>query len=139
MRKCTKCELDAVNGSKCRQHYNEYMKEYNLKRYYRVRSECVEALGGKCVRCGTTESLEFDHIDRHTKSFDVGKLLNYSKAKRDSELLKCQLLCTQCHILKGDEYRDQKQVGHGEGLSGKRNCPCKECKARKAEYMKNYK
>jgi len=28
-------------------------------------------LGGRCVRCGATEDLEFDHIDPSTKRFTI--------------------------------------------------------------------
>ena len=138
MRTCTQCQDVAVNGSKCRVHYNEYMRDYNLERYHRIRNEAVESLGGQCVDCGSRDNLEFDHIDSRSKAFSIGRLLNVSKAKREEELTKCQLLCKLCHIAKGDEFKDQSQVDHGQGLSGKKNCPCSLCKERKAEYMKNY-
>jgi 5-methylcytosine-specific restriction endonuclease McrA len=59
-----------------------------------------EMLGGKCVRCGATSDLEFDHVDRHTKSFTIG---SRAMSRWDGllvELAKCQLLCRPCHIEK---------------------------------------
>ena len=114
---------------------NSYHRTYNLNRYRRLRAECLEKLGGKCAICGTTQNLEFDHIDPKTKSIELGKLLNVSQAIRDAELLKCQLLCKQHHLAKS---REEAGVAHGEGKSGKRNCPCTPCKIRKAEYMREY-
>lgn len=118
---------------------NEYHAEYNLNRYHKRRAEFVDMLGGRCVVCGTTENLEFDHIDPATKAFPIGRLLNVSKQAALDELEKCQLLCKSHHIVKGHREKDQGQVGHGEGVSGKRNCKCALCKAKKAEYMREYK
>ena len=116
----------------------EYHRVYNLARYHRLRAEYIVLLEGKCVDCGTDQNLEFDHNDADSKSFDVGKLLNYSKEVREAELLKCVLRCSPCHRKKSVREGDIRSVGHGEGKSGKRNCSCKPCRTRKAEYMKNY-
>lgn len=115
----------------------EYHRRYNRERYRRLRAEYVQRLGGVCIDCGSKENLEFDHDDASTKSFDIGKLLNYSKATREAELDKCVLRCSSCHKKKSVRAGDVKTVEHGGGLSGKRNCPCLPCKARKAEYMRN--
>lgn len=117
----------------------EYHRKYNLARYHRIRSEAIAAKGGVCVDCGTTDSLEFDHVDASTKSFDVGKLLNVSKVAREAELSKCALRCKSCHILKTTRSGDNGAVGHGGGLTGKRNCYCDLCAPLKAEYMRNWK
>jgi hypothetical protein len=116
----------------------EYHRKYNLARYHRLRAEYMALLGGICVDCGTDQDLEFDHDDASSKSFDVGKLLNYSKAVRDEELRKCVPRCSPCHRVKSLLKGDINSVGHGEGKSGKKNCPCAPCKDRKAEYMRNY-
>ena len=62
-----------------------------------VREILLQKLGGKCVECGCTETLEFDHIDPSTKSFNIAA--GYTKPKKvlDEELAKCQLLCVSCH------------------------------------------
>lgn len=33
------------------------------RRYHALRTQAIEALGGKCARCGSTDRLEIDHID----------------------------------------------------------------------------
>ena len=58
----------------------------------------IEMLGGKCVRCGATERLHFDHINPLEKSFDIGRSLDNSMDKLEPELAKCQLLCPKCHL-----------------------------------------
>jgi hypothetical protein len=116
----------------------EYHRIYNRERYHRLRREYIELMGGKCVDCGTQDNLEFDHAIAATKSFDVGRLLNYSKTKRDQELAKCVLRCSECHKKKSVRMKDVNVVAHGEGLSGKRNCKCEPCRIRKAEYMREW-
>jgi len=65
-----------------------------------LREILIEKMGGKCVECGCTETLEFDHIDPSTKSFNIAA--GYSKPKEVllAEVAKCQLLCNKCHIEK---------------------------------------
>ena len=60
----------------------------------------LEKLGGKCVECGSTEALEFDHIDPSTKSFNISAGYHKPKQVLEEELSKCQLLCNKCHIQK---------------------------------------
>jgi len=117
----------------------EYHRVYNRERYRRLRAEYITKLGGQCIDCGSVENLEFDHDDASIKSFDIGKLLNYSKAVREMELKKCVLRCSSCHKKKSVRAGDVWTVEHGGGVSGKRNCPCIPCKQKKTEYMRNYK
>ena len=60
----------------------------------------LEKLGGKCVECGSTEALEFDHIDPSTKSFNISAGYHKPKEVLENELSKCQILCNKCHIQK---------------------------------------
>lgn len=43
---------------KSKEEYNAYMRKYMLERYYRRKAEAIIALGGKCVKCGSTDNLE---------------------------------------------------------------------------------
>lgn len=91
-------------------------KEYGkLKSYERKRNKCsschtkirrfinkeraVAYLGGKCNRCGYTnqEALEFHHIDKTTKDFNIGCVANKSWDSILKEIKKCELLCSNCH------------------------------------------
>lgn len=79
----------------------EYMRSYVKARRHQRRAELIEMLGGKCVRCGATEDLAFDHIDPSTKRFVVGSSMSRAWAELVAEARKCQLLCPPCHREKG--------------------------------------
>jgi 5-methylcytosine-specific restriction endonuclease McrA len=121
-----------------KEKWNAYIREYQKEKYVQRKDMYLEKLGGKCVLCDSTESLEFDHIDATTKSFTfTTKIATLSIEKLDAEAEKLQLLCNKCHKEKTAASSDDGSVGHGQGNSGKRNCPCAPCKAKKAEYMKS--
>ena len=114
---------------------NAYMAEYMNRRYHQRRAVAIASLGGHCVVCGTIENLEIDHADRATKRLDLGKRWSTSESTYMAELAKCQLLCRQHHK---EKSAAELSVPHGGGLSGKRNCKCGPCRARKSEYNRNY-
>jgi hypothetical protein len=88
-------------------------------------------LGGKCVRCGTTENLEFDHIDPSTKVFAISAALSRAWDALVKEASKCQLLCKPCHVAKGAE--DRPELQHGTYyVYWYWNCRCDLCKAANA-------
>jgi 5-methylcytosine-specific restriction endonuclease McrA len=139
MKKCTVkgCLEDPVNSGKCRTHYNEYMKEYMLARYYRRQAEWREKLGGKCDVCGTTENLEFDHLVASDKALEIAKILTSgSNDKLAREMAKCHLLCKDHHLEKSIASGDINNVEHGGGLTGKKNCRCKLCAPLKNAYAR---
>lgn len=115
--------------------YTAYMATYLKARYHQRRQRAISLLGGKCAQCGSSERLELDHIDRAEKTFDFAKIWSRRLAIFDAELKKAQLLCWRCHRAKSASERG---VPHGGGLSGKNNCPCALCKAKKAEYNAKY-
>lgn len=118
-----------------------YHRDYSRNYYHRKRAEYVDMLGGVCVRCGSTSKLQFDHKDRMTKSFAIGKLLNVSKALALEELKKCQLLCKDCHLQKskecGDLGRKKARVRkHGTLWEYRVGCRCEVCKVNMSRYRK---
>lgn len=66
----------------------------------------VEALGGVCQGCGTTEALTFDCIepegDAHHRYDTSQRMSFYTAQARRGNL---QLLCSECNALKGDLSR----------------------------------
>jgi len=118
--------------------FNAYQRDYKRHRYAAIVEEMKTILGGRCCRCGSRDDLEFDHIDRNTKTVEITKITTYSREVILMELAKCQLLCAECHKVKTSEAHDNHQVEHGGGVSGKKNCPCDACRARKREYMREY-
>ncbi len=81
---------------------------------------------GPCVRCGSTENLEVDHISRRSKI--AHRVWSWSKRRRDRELSKCQVLCKPCHLEKS-RAELSKPLRHGT-LHGynHRGCRCDACR-----------
>ncbi len=87
-------------------------------------------LGRQCIKCGSTERLEFDHIDPNTKEINISALMHAPKAVFMKELLKCQVLCKDCHRKKttqqlyaqpaGEEHGTVSMYKHGK-------CRCRKC------------
>ena len=77
------------------------------------RAELINQLGGKCVQCGVTEGLEFDHIDPDIKSERLkgsGRMSIVSLPTEEgrAEMARCQLLCKKpCHREKTAKERRQ--------------------------------
>lgn len=113
-------------------HTTNYQSVKNWRIKYRQKLK--DSLGGKCVKCGTSERLEFDHIDPLTKSFDIGKAISHRKISEIvEELKKCQLLCKKCNI----------QKAHGESRHGslrkyRSGCRCETCVVRFREKSREY-
>ena len=80
-------------------HQDKLVKEQKEYRTNR-RLHLIERLGGKCVECGTTKSLQFDHINPLEKSFDISRKMTAPLEVLYPEIDKCQLLCSKCHIEK---------------------------------------
>lgn len=71
----------------------------------RNRELAQEYLGGVCASCGTKEQLEFDHINPEDKSYTIGNRISSAWETIVTELDKCQLLCSGCHVEKSNEER----------------------------------
>ena len=97
----------------------EYYEENNRKareKYARNKAAMVDRLGGKCVGCGVTTNLEFDHIDRSKKANNLTKLLKGPIDKLTVEVDKCQLLCKTCHTIKSRVCYDHQELLKGYSL-----------------------
>lgn len=144
---CNSCKNEVesyASGKRCRECYNLYMAEYMLNRYHKRRAEYVERLGGKCVRCGSKDELEIDHIVPNEKSFNLAAALaGWSKKRIEAEIVKCELLCKTHHL---DKTRKDlsAMLGRRESwehgtLGGYRYCKCELCKEAKRAENREYK
>ena len=117
------------------------MRRYMMDRYYHRKNEALRALGERCVNCGSTEGLQFDHADPKKKAFSLWSRTT-SKEKFLKELKKCQLLCRECHIKKTIEERGQKPARGTHGtLSAYPRCgppKCNECRRAKREWFREW-
>lgn len=110
---------------------------YNLNRYHKIMTEARGLLGAKCALCGSTKDLQFDRIDRKTKTYEVTRFKSVQSLFE--ELKKCQLLCRACHIDKSIAERGLKPARGTHGtLSSYRYCKCEKCRAARSKYMKEY-
>ena len=73
------------------------------KKRHRLANKCraVEMLGGICMKCGYNKciaALDFHHPNNTSKRYDISDHLNGSWENVDkTEILKCKLLCANCH------------------------------------------
>lgn len=117
-----------------------YYREYRKKRIPVRRKQALQYLGGKCAKCSSKTTLEFDHIDRTKKRFTITtRLWEYSWARIEKELDKCQLLCKRCHIAKTLAERGQVAARGTHGtVSAYLHCgppKCEPCKAAKRVFQ----
>jgi hypothetical protein len=68
---------------------------HDVARKERLRAELIAYLGGKCVKCGTTDRLEFDHKggDRDWEPTRVNQWTRMKLYWRDARAGKLRLLC----------------------------------------------
>jgi len=52
-----------------------------------------------CITCGEKNPvcLDFHHLDETTKLYDVPAMANYGDQKRLEEVVKCVVVCANCH------------------------------------------
>lgn len=109
-------------GQKMKDYLRKYLPEWRERR----RKEAILRLGGKCAKCGSCKRLDFDHVDPKTKVLAIGKMWQSSRARFETELAKCQLLCKECHIKKSRD--EMPKAKHGAWTLGiKSGCACSPC------------
>jgi hypothetical protein len=75
-------------------------------RRYRMKQKAVELLGGKCMRCdwsGNIAAFEFHHPNNN-KISDLSRIWNKSWKSLKDEVMKCELLCSNCHKTEHTKY-----------------------------------
>lgn len=120
------------------------MREYMAQRRATRRRRLVELLGSQCIKCGSVENLQFDHIVPGSRSFVLsGKWLDQAWEKILKEVNKCQLLCYPCHVNKtkecgesgGGHNKNNNPFEHGTmRCYQETSCKCEICKIAKRMY-----
>ena len=111
------------------------VKEYRRRYYEEGRARLIAVVGDCCIRCSSTEQLEFDHIDPATKSFNIKHSMSATDPDVLAELMKCQLLCRDCHYAKTRADILARGFTHGTWFGwAKKKCECLDCSAAKRSY-----
>ena len=97
-----------------RENNREEINRKHRERKRKNKKYLVDMMGGKCVGCGVTENLQFDHIDRYEKSFCISTELASKLDKLIKEASKCQLLCNECHKIKTTINHDANLLAEGK-------------------------
>lgn len=88
----------------------------------RTKIAAINYLGGKCIRCGWNEHIsgfQFHHRDPNLKEFEIGDMANKSWATIKQELDKCDLLCSNCHIITHSTRDTEEVMKHVNNYQGK--------------------
>jgi len=104
-----------IRHSKCKVCKKEYSRFHYItnKKYYlskaksfnkiykeQFRTNMVEYLKTHpCVDCNEPDIrvLEFDHIDRKNKKYDVSRMIHHAWSNVLKEIEKCEVRCANCH------------------------------------------
>lgn len=81
------------------------------RKYYEThKATLIELLGGKCVYCGATEKLTFDHVngDRDWVPSQVHSTKRMRLYEQDFLEDKLQLLCVKCNSSKSDSPEEDE-------------------------------
>jgi hypothetical protein len=89
-----------------------------------------------CARCGSRDNLEIDHINPETKVDH--KIWSWSQARRDAELMKCQVLCEKHHNDKTIAFIKMTSSACGTSNRYKDGCRCPACREATRDYMRRY-
>lgn len=113
---------------------------FSTSKQFQRRKLLVDLAGRRCAECGSTERLEFDHVDPMTMTFRLsGPYLEYSMKRIMEEFKKCQLLCRQCHQGKSTKERGWSKSVHGTASHySNRQCRCQPCKTAWATSQRRY-
>lgn len=117
MKFCPKCEIEKEDdcfymrpdrNGKIQSYCKECNKNLVLERQRKLKLQCIEYLGNRCIKCGVEGHpaiYDFHHRNPENKDFNLGhvKTTKFSKKITD-ELDKCDLLCSNCHRLEHVKY-----------------------------------
>jgi hypothetical protein len=86
-------------------------ENYSLK--WAKKIICANVLGGKCTKCESNDifTLQFHHLDKSRKKFDICANKNIPIPALFPEVKKCQLLCANCHA-ETEQNENGNNVSH---------------------------
>lgn len=106
--------------------FGEAKRKYQREWMAARRKEWIDSRGGCCAACGSTQSLEVDHIDPAKKTMQPASIWSRNQAAVALELANCQVLCEPCHLLK---TFGSVGIKHGTTTGYKHHkCRCLDCR-----------
>lgn len=88
--------------------YKDIEKKREYQRVWIANRRAAYFKDKSCVKCKSTERLELDHIIPALKTSH--NIWSWRKERREAELMKCQVLCHDCHVKKTTiDRRKQKR------------------------------
>jgi hypothetical protein len=92
--------LSPESWKKRKEYYKKDVKERHSKNIKIIQEEKLKR---GCACCGYRENafaLDFDHLDPNSKVEGVSRMSSRNIKKIKEEILKCQVLCANCHRIK---------------------------------------
>lgn len=107
-----------MNGVRM-ENYGDRERKYSLERSRRRRQvlDLVKTTAG-CADCGYNENpvaMQFDHVNG-SKVAAVGKMVTYSWSRIWEEIMKCDVVCSNCHDIRTDQRQKERWGIHQEGI-----------------------
>lgn len=106
--------------------YKDIDRQRKYQREWVARRRAKYLSDKSCVRCGSTDNLQIDHINPEDKV--THNIWSWSWARIMIELAKCQVLCEDCHLKKTLAERPKTDHGRGQMYQAYK-CRCDLCRA----------
>jgi len=106
----------AANREHCQRLSRESMRRRTARRVAVNYYQAIEYLGGQCLDCGYAQhldALEFDHVPGRgepEKRRCLATLWAFSWERIKAELNKCDLVCANCHRIRGKKRGQHKSL-----------------------------
>ena len=79
----------------------EYQRAWANERNRSRKKEMIEQFGSKCFDCGQSfQDCVYDFHHLYGKDMNPSAAIALSKERRDKELAKCVMLCSNCHRIR---------------------------------------
>ena len=112
----------------CRKKFKDYQQTLRTRcgscntkiRRFRSKAAAIKYLGGKCKKCGwygNQAALQFHHL--RGKDFTIGNVANKSWDSIKKEIVKCVLLCANCHAIEHSTKLGEKFVKEALNYKGR--------------------
>lgn len=115
----------------CNSKFNDYQGRLRSRcgscntkiRRFRAKAAAIKYMGGKCTKCGWRGNqavFQFHHKNSDKKDFAIGNVANKSWDSIKTELIKCILLCANCHSIEHSTKNETKFLKEATNYKGRR-------------------